>query len=168
MTLRIGFGWDQHHFKENGTLRLGGVFISDAPQLAGHSDGDAVLHALADAFLSAIGEQDIGYHFPPGDPRWKDAQSDIFVKFALDRLHENGYAPQQVDVTIIAQQPRLKDYLENIRESVAQLCNIPIRDVVIKAKSPEHMGSLGRGEGIQTLVFVSIRTIHDRESNHNG
>jgi 2-C-methyl-D-erythritol 2,4-cyclodiphosphate synthase len=156
--IRVGQGIDVHPFDEGRPLTLGGVKISDRGGLAGHSDADALLHALTDAILGALGAGDIGQYFPSDDPRWKDAGSAVFVREALRLLGERRGSLQNVDATIIAQKPRLAEHRQAIRQSLARLLSLAENQVNIKATTTDHLGFIGRAEGICAMVIVAIET----------
>ena len=139
--LRIGYGWDSHEFKPGIPLLIGGVIIPYDKGLGGHSDGDVLLHALTDALLGAIAAPDIGSLFPPSDPKWKGAESALFVREALKRVETAGYAVLNLDSTLILAAPKIGPHSNAIRARVAELCAIPPDCVGIKAKTPEGMGT---------------------------
>lgn len=155
--IRIGQGIDVHAFATDRPLILGGVRISETGGLAGHSDADAVLHAITDAILGAAGVGDIGQYFPSTDERWRGADSSIFVREAHRLLAEMDAEICNVDVTIIAQQPKLAPHREAIRDSVAAMLDLPAGQVNIKATTTDHLGFVGRGEGICAMAVVCIR-----------
>jgi len=138
---RIGFGWDSHEFKPGIPLKIGGVLIPHASGLAGHSDGDVLLHALTDALLGAIAAGDIGTYFPPSDPRWKDADSALFVCEAMKQIGEAGYVVGNVDSTLILAAPKIGPHARAIQQHVAGLLGIDPSRVGIKAKTPEGTGT---------------------------
>jgi 2-C-methyl-D-erythritol 2,4-cyclodiphosphate synthase len=138
---RIGFGWDSHQFQPGIPLRIGGVLIPHDRGLAGHSDGDVLLHALTDALLGAIGAGDIGTHFPPSDPKWKGADSVVFVREATKRIDKAGYVVGNVDSTLILAAPKISPHASEIQRHVAGLLGIDPSRVGIKAKTPEGMGT---------------------------
>src|SRR5271167_1274825 len=140
-TPRIGYGWDSHEFKPGIPLKIGGVALPHHSGLAGHSDGDVLLHALTDALLGAIAAGDIGTYFPPSDPKWKGADSAMFVREALKLVDEAGYQVGNVDSTLILAAPRIGPHAEAIQKNVAQLLGIEPSRVGIKAKTPEGMGT---------------------------
>ena len=140
-TPRIGYGWDSHEFRPGIPLKIGGVLIAHHSGLAGHSDGDVLLHALTDALLGAIGAGDIGTYFPPSDPKWKGADSIIFVREALKHIEDAGYVVGNVDSTLILAEPRITPHAKAIQENVARLLGISPSQVGIKAKTPEGMGT---------------------------
>ena len=138
---RIGFGWDSHEFKSGIPLRIGGVTVPFPKGLGGHSDGDLLLHALTDALLGAIAGPDIGSLFPPSDPKWKGADSVIFLKEALKRVKAAGYEVANVDSTLILATPKIGPHAETIRKHVAELLGIGVSEVGVKAKTPEGLGT---------------------------
>ena len=139
--MRIGYGWDSHEFKRGIPLKLGGVHIPHGKGLAGHSDGDVLLHALTDALLGAVAAGDIGAYFPPSDPKWKGADSVVFVREAIKRVHKAGYSVANLDSTLILQEPKIGPHAKKIQERVAKLLGISPSCVGIKAKTPEGMGT---------------------------
>ena len=140
MDTRIGFGWDSHAFKPGIPLRLGGMTVDHPEGLAGHSDGDVVLHAITDALLGAVAAGDIGSFFPPGDPRWKDADSAIFLKLALEEIQHAGFRIANIDTTLILAAPKIAPIAGEMRARVADLLGIEMELVSIKAKTPEGLG----------------------------
>lgn len=157
--IRVGQGIDVHPFDDERPLILGGVRISDTGGLSGHSDADAVLHAIADALLGAAGAGDIGHYFPSSDERWRNADSSRFVREALTLLAEMNGEIANVDVTIIAQQPKLAPHRDPMVASIAKLLSLPEGHVNVKATTTDHLGFIGRGEGIcaMAVVLVEIR-----------
>jgi 2-C-methyl-D-erythritol 2,4-cyclodiphosphate synthase len=140
MDTRIGFGWDSHAFKAGVPLRIGGMTINHPEGLAGHSDGDVLLHAITDALLGSIAAGDIGTFFPPGDPRWKDADSAIFIRLALEELKNAGFQIVNIDCTLVLIAPKISPIAGDMRSRVAELLDIDIDQVSIKAKMPEGLG----------------------------
>ena len=138
---RIGFGWDSHEFQAGVPLKIGGVTLPHHSGLAGHSDGDVLLHALTDALLGAIAAGDIGTYFPPTDPKWKGADSALFVQEALRLVDEAGYQVGNVDSTLILAAPKIGPHAAAIQNKVAGLLGIDPSRVGIKAKTPEGMGT---------------------------
>jgi 2-C-methyl-D-erythritol 2,4-cyclodiphosphate synthase len=138
---RIGFGWDSHVFRPGIPLKIGGVTVPHHSGLAGHSDGDVLLHALTDALLGAIAAGDIGTYFPPSDPKWKGADSVLFVKEALRLVDGAGYRVGNVDSTLILAEPKIGPHAGEIQKRVAELLGIESSRVGIKAKTPEGMGT---------------------------
>ena len=139
MSTRIGFGYDSHEFKPGVPLRIGGMTLDHAEGLAGHSDGDVVLHAITDALLGAVAAGDIGSFFPPGDPRWKNADSAVFISLALEELLHAGYHILNVDVTMILVAPKIAPIAPEMRERIADLLRIDVGKVSVKAKTPEGL-----------------------------
>jgi 2-C-methyl-D-erythritol 2,4-cyclodiphosphate synthase len=140
MDTRIGIGWDSHAFKAGVPLRIGGMTLEHPEGLAGHSDGDVLLHAITDALLGSVAAGDIGSFFPPGDPRWKDADSAIFLNLALEELQHAGYRIINVDTTLVLAAPKIGPVAGEMRARVADLLGIGIDQVSIKAKTPEGLG----------------------------
>ncbi|KAA6459239.1 2-C-methyl-D-erythritol 2,4-cyclodiphosphate synthase [Acidobacteria bacterium AB60] len=139
MDTRIGFGWDSHAFKPGVPLRIGGMTIDHPEGLAGHSDGDVLLHAITDALLGAVAAGDIGSFFPPGDPRWKNADSAIFLRLALEELEHAGYKIVNVDTTLVLASPKIAPIAGDMRSRVADLLGVEMSQVSIKAKTPEGL-----------------------------
>ncbi|HVT99212.1 MAG TPA: 2-C-methyl-D-erythritol 2,4-cyclodiphosphate synthase [Acidobacteriaceae bacterium] len=139
MDIRIGYGWDSHAFKPGVPLKIGGLSIDHPEGLAGHSDGDVLLHALTDALLGAVSAGDIGSFFPPGDPRWKDADSKIFLELAKEEIRNAGYRIVNVDTTLVLNAPKIGPISSEMRERVAELLEILPINVGIKAKTPEGL-----------------------------
>src|SRR5436305_1346976 len=139
--MRIGYGWDSHEFKPGIPLKIGGVELRHTHGLAGHSDGDVLLHALTDALLGAVAAGDIGSYFPPTDPQWKGADSVIFLEEALKQVKQAGYTVANVDSTLILDQPKIGPHAKRIQARVAELMGIKPGQVGIKAKTPEGMGT---------------------------
>lgn len=140
MDTRIGFGWDSHAFKPGVPLRIGGLTLEHPEGLAGHSDGDVLLHAVTDALLGAVAAGDIGSFFPPGDPRWKNADSAIFLNLALEELQHAGYRIVNIDTTLVLAAPKIAPIAAEMRARVAELLCVGIDQVSIKAKTPEGLG----------------------------
>ncbi|MBM4382723.1 MAG: 2-C-methyl-D-erythritol 2,4-cyclodiphosphate synthase [Deltaproteobacteria bacterium] len=153
---RIGHGFDAHQLAEGYELVLGGVQIPYARGLAGHSDGDVLLHAIASALLGALGLGDLGAHFPSSDPRWKGAASAEFVRHALRLARERGYALGNLDATVIAERPRLAPHQPAMRRHVAELLGASEADVNVKVTSTDALGAIGRGEGIAAQAVVLL------------
>ncbi len=157
--LRIGQGYDIHRLVPGRRLFLGGEEIDHPLGLEGHSDADVLLHALGDAILGACGLGDLGEHFPPGDPRWKDVSSvDLLVRIAT-MAREEGFRVINCDVSVIAESPKLKPHRQKIRERIARVLGIEPGAVGVKATTNETIGSLGRGEGIAALAVVLVERL---------
>ncbi len=158
----VGLGWDIHRFQAGRPLILGGVEIPHERGLAGHSDADALLHALCDAILGAAGLGDIGQHFPDTDPRWKGAASDVFVRQAVEEIGRRRLRVVNVDATIVTEQPKIGPHRQKIREKVAEILAIDVAAVNVKAKTMEGVGPVGRGEALETLVVVQLDPVTER------
>jgi 2-C-methyl-D-erythritol 2,4-cyclodiphosphate synthase len=139
--MRIGHGYDSHEFKPGIALKIGGVELPHTAGLAGHSDGDVLLHALTDALLGAVAAGDIGGFFPPGDPKWKGADSALFVAEAVAQVRRAGYQVVNVDSTLILAAPKIGPHAARIRQRLAELLGIDVADVAVKAKTPEGTGT---------------------------
>jgi len=153
---RVGQGFDVHRLVAGRPLRLGGVEVEHTRGLEGHSDGDCVLHALCDALLGAIGEGDMGRHFPSRDAKWRGVESRVFVEQVWRLVSASGYRLSNLDVTVIAQEPVLAPHLDPMRAAIAGLLGVGADRVSVKAKSTDHLGALGRGEGIAALATVLL------------
>jgi 2-C-methyl-D-erythritol 2,4-cyclodiphosphate synthase len=154
--IRVGIGYDSHRFVEGRPLVLGGVTIPYERGLAGHSDADAVAHALIDAILGAAAAGDIGQLFPDTDPRWKDADSMELLCAAHNLVRGRGYALAQADLTIIAERPQLGKHLPAMVQSLTERLSAQPGSVSLKAKSNEGMGFIGRGEGIAVIAVATL------------
>jgi 2-C-methyl-D-erythritol 2,4-cyclodiphosphate synthase len=139
--IRIGYGWDSHEFKAGIPLVIGGLTLAHPKGLGGHSDGDVLLHAITDALLGAVAAPDIGALFPPSEPRWKGADSAVFLAEALKRVRAAGYALGNVDSTLILAAPKIGPHASAIRKRVAKLLGLAEDCIGIKAKTPEGMGT---------------------------
>lgn len=155
--MRIGHGYDAHRFCENKELHLGGVDIDSPLGLLAHSDGDVVLHAITDALLGAAGMGDIGKLYPDTDATYAGIDSRILLRDSVKRLHEKGFVVEYLDVTIIAQKPKLAPYIEAMRETIAQDIDVLCDRVNVKATTEEKMGFTGRGEGISTHAVCLLQ-----------
>lgn len=160
MDTRIGFGWDSHAFKPGVPLRIGGLTLEHPEGLAGHSDGDVLLHAITDALLGAVAAGDIGSFFPPGDPRWKNADSAIFLNLALEEIQHAGYGIVNVDTTLVLAAPKISPIAGEMREKVAELLGVELDQVSIKAKTPE---GLGLDHVAQCHAVVLLERVRDPE-----
>ncbi|MGO9740365.1 MAG: bifunctional 2-C-methyl-D-erythritol 4-phosphate cytidylyltransferase/2-C-methyl-D-erythritol 2,4-cyclodiphosphate synthase [Roseiarcus sp.] len=153
---RVGQGFDVHAFAEGGGVWLAGVFIPHEKKLAGHSDADVALHAIADAIYGALGEGDIGRHFPPGDPQWKGAASSIFLDHAAGRVRARGGRIAHIDVTLICEAPKIGPHRETMRARIAEISGIAIGRTAVKATTSEKLGFTGRREGIACLALATV------------
>jgi 2-C-methyl-D-erythritol 4-phosphate cytidylyltransferase/2-C-methyl-D-erythritol 2,4-cyclodiphosphate synthase len=154
---RTGMGFDVHAFSGEGPVMLGGIEVPSRCGLAGHSDADVVLHSITDALLGAAGLGDIGEHFPPSDPQWKGAASELFLRHAAQLVRGRGGIIDHADCTVICEQPRIGPYRAAMRERIAAILGLPLQSVSIKATTTENLGFTGRGEGIAAQAVVSIR-----------
>lgn len=154
--VRIGSGFDVHKLAAGEELWLGGVKIEHDKGLAGHSDADVALHAIVDALLGAIGDGDIGSHFPPSDPQWKGASSDRFLAHAAKLVAAAGYRTGNVDLTIICEAPKIGPHREAIRARIAGLLDVDIGAISVKATTTERLGFTGRGEGIAAQAVATV------------
>lgn len=164
--LRTGIGYDVHPFAAGRRLVLGGVEIAHDLGLAGHSDADVLLHAIADALLGAAARGDIGQHFPPSDPRWKDLDSRRILEHVAKMVREAGYEPVNVDATVVAEAPRIGPHAPAMREVIAGCLGLAVADVGLKATTNEGMGFVGRGEGIAAIAVATIVPVGDGLDNH--
>jgi 2-C-methyl-D-erythritol 2,4-cyclodiphosphate synthase len=155
---RIGHGYDLHRLQPGPRLVLAGIVVSDDVRPVSHSDGDVVLHAVVDALLGAIGQGDIGELFPNTDPRWKDAPSRVFVEEAHDRARKAGYVVSNVDVTILAERPKLKSFKPAMVDALAGLLQVNREQVNVKAGTNEGCDAIGRGEAIAAHAVVLLVT----------
>ncbi|MCF6344118.1 MAG: bifunctional 2-C-methyl-D-erythritol 4-phosphate cytidylyltransferase/2-C-methyl-D-erythritol 2,4-cyclodiphosphate synthase [Devosiaceae bacterium] len=162
METRVGTAYDVHQFKKGNEVILGGIKIPHNAKLKGHSDADAVLHVLTDAILGALALGDIGTHFPPSEKKWKGEPSTTFLKFAVSELVKRNGRINVLDVTIIAEQPKISPHTQKIRQSIANICNISIDRVSVKATTSESMGFLGRKEGLATMASATIELPRDK------
>ena len=154
--MRVGEGWDTHALVTGRPLILGGVVIPHTHGLLGHSDADALLHAITDALLGAAGLGDIGRHFPDTDPQFKGADSVVLLKEACRRVREAGWGIVNVDSTIVAQAPKMAPHIGAMRERIAQTLNVSVDAVNVKAKTAEKMGPVGEGRAIETRAVCLL------------
>lgn len=154
--MRVGHGFDAHAFREGGTLVLGGVTVPYERSLEAHSDGDVVLHALCDALLGAAALGDIGVHFPPGDPAYRNIDSRILLRSTCELVSTAGYRVANADITIVAQAPRLAPHIDAMRTRISSDLQTPPGQVNVKATTTEQLGFTGRGEGIAAFVVVLL------------
>ena len=154
--MRIGHGYDVHKLTENRKLILGGVTIPYEKGLLGHSDADVLLHAISDALLGAAALGDIGTHFPDNDMTYKDADSRILLRHVVSLINKKGYRVGNIDCTVIAQRPKLKDYIETMRSNIAADCGVDVSCVNVKATTEEGLGFTGDGSGISAHAVCII------------
>lgn len=155
--MRVGAGFDVHPLAAPGPLVLGGVRIEHHRGLVGHSDADVLLHAVCEALLGAIGQGDLGHHFPDDDPRYRGAASSRLLAEVVDMVRRRGYEVENLDATVIAQAPRLHPHLPEMRRRIAQWLGVPEDRVNVKAKSPEGIGALGAEAAIAAQAVVLLR-----------
>lgn len=155
--IRIGHGYDVHRFAENRDLYIGGVKIDYPLGLDGHSDADVLLHAVSDALLGAAALGDIGKHFPDTDERFKGIDSKLLLREVVNLINAKGYLVENIDATVIAQEPKLAKYIENMRECIASVLQIDLDSVNIKATTEEKLGFTGRKEGIAAHCVCLIK-----------
>jgi 2-C-methyl-D-erythritol 2,4-cyclodiphosphate synthase len=153
---RIGHGFDAHRFRRGRKLILGGVEIPHDKGLAGHSDADAVLHALMNALIGAMAEGDIGTHFPDSDPRYKDIASGKLLAKVLRIMRQKRFRLVNADLTVVAQQPKLSPHYARIRKNVASLCNVAENRISVKAATTEKLGWTGQGKGLTVTAMVLL------------
>jgi 2-C-methyl-D-erythritol 2,4-cyclodiphosphate synthase len=156
MKVRIGHGFDVHAFGAGDHVMLGGVRVPHDRGLLAHSDGDVALHALCDAMLGALALGDIGRHFPPGDPQWKDADSRAFLRHCNGLLRDRGWAVGNADITIVCERPKVGPHAEAMRAAIAADLGVDIDAVSVKATTTEALGFTGRGEGIAAQAVCVV------------
>lgn len=154
--MRIGQGFDVHEFDDNRPLIIGGIEIPYERGLIGHSDADVLLHTITDAALGAIGEGDIGRHFPDTDPEFKDADSAKLLEHIWKLVDARGYKLGNIDCTIMAQKPKMAPYIETIRTRIAELLQADVSQVNVKATTTEKLGFVGREEGIASMATILL------------
>ncbi len=157
MMFRIGQGFDVHQLTEGRPLIIGGITIPYEKGLLGHSDADVLLHTVSDACLGAIGEGDIGKHFPDTDPNFKDADSAKLMEHVWQLVKDKGYELVNADCTIIAQKPKMAPYIEQMRARIAELLEAAPEQINVKATTTEKLGFTGRGEGVASQVVVLLK-----------
>ena len=157
--MRIGHGYDVHRLTENRKLILGGVEIPYEKGLLGHSDADVLLHAIADAMLGALALGDIGKFFPDNDPKYKGADSLLLLKAVNDFIKVEGYQVGNIDATVIAQAPKLRPYIDTMRENIAKACDTAVENISVKATTEERLGFTGSGEGISAHAVCILEKI---------
>lgn len=155
---RIGFGYDVHRFVQGRPLMLGGVRIPHTHGLLGHSDADVLLHAITDAVLGALAMGDIGAHFPDTDPAWKDADSADLLRQVMTKVQSMGYRIGNVDATVVAERPKLRDHIDEIRRSIASILDVDASQISVKATTNEKMGFTGREEGMAVHAVALLES----------
>ena len=156
MELRIGNGYDVHALAQGLPMWLGGVRIPSETGFVAHSDGDVAIHALCDALLGAAALGDIGLHFPDSDPKYKGIDSKVLLRKVVEMTAVNGYSIENVDITIALQEPKLRPYIDKMRETLAETMGIDIQQVSVKATTTERLGFVGRGEGCEVWATVLL------------
>ena len=154
--VRTGLGWDVHRLAPGRPLILGGVIVSSEQGLEGHSDADVLSHAITDAILGGAALGDIGMHFPDSDPRWKGANSLVFLRHAKGLAAERGFRLVNVDATVILERPKLKEYRQAIRESLAAVLELPVEYVSVKFKTAEGIGPVGEARAAESQAIVTL------------
>jgi 2-C-methyl-D-erythritol 2,4-cyclodiphosphate synthase len=155
--LRVGIGYDTHRLVESRPLILGGVTIPFDRGSDGHSDGDALTHAIADAILGALSEGDLGVHFPDNDSQWKDANSIELLARVVWLVHERGFAILNVDANVMLERPKLRAHIDAMRENLARSLNVDISCISVKAKTGEGLDAVGRGEAVTAQAIVLLK-----------
>jgi 2-C-methyl-D-erythritol 2,4-cyclodiphosphate synthase len=166
--MRIGTGYDSHRFAQGRPLVLGGIEIPDHPGLSGHSDGDAVAHAVIDALLGAAAAGNVGSHFPPGDETWKDADSMDLLRRAVLVLEEHNYQVVNVDVTVVAEAPRIGPWVDAMRGRLGEVLKVGAAGVSVKGKSNEGLGWIGAGEGLAVHAVALIDAVEGFDEHWGG
>ena len=157
--MRVGFGYDSHRLVEGRKLILGGVEVPFEKGLLGHSDADALLHAVGEAILGAAGERDIGCHFPDSDPAFKDISSRVLLDRIFGLVRKNGFAVNNVDVTVVLEKPKLSPHIPAMRKTLESVLDLQADRISIKARTNEGMGFVGRGEGVAVFAVVSLKEL---------
>lgn len=155
--VRVGSGYDVHAFAGGDHVVLGGIRIAHDKTLSGHSDADVALHAITDAIFGALADGDIGSHFPPSDPEWKGAASDIFLRYAVERVAGRGGRIAHLDLTIVCEEPKIGPHRDAMRKRIAEICGLPADRVAVKATTSERLGFTGRREGIAAMASATLR-----------
>ncbi len=155
---KIGYGFDAHRFSQDSKLIIGGVEIPFDLGLTGHSDADVLSHAICDALLGALGEDDIGSHFPDSDPKYKGMSSLVFLEATIKLLNERGFEIENLDSVIVCEKPKLAPHITQIKETLAKTLETPAEYLGVKATTTDQMGFTGRGEGIAAHAVVLIKT----------
>jgi 2-C-methyl-D-erythritol 2,4-cyclodiphosphate synthase len=162
--MRIGLGYDIHRLVEGRPLFLGGVRIEHSRGLLGHSDGDVICHAIADALLGAAGLGDIGQHFAPGDPQWEGVRGPVLLSHVRDLLKNNGLCPDHVDVTAVLEEPKLAPFIEPMRQAISVALGTNVSATSVKATTNEGLGLIGQKKAIAALAVASVVSWKNRSS----
>jgi len=160
--MRVGFGYDSHRVDEKRPLMLGGICIPDAPGLAGHSDADVLIHAIIDALLGAVALGDIGSHFPDTDDKWKGADSAVLLAAVVKEIRGAGWQVGNIDATVICEKPKLRPWIELIRNRLAEIMNIGAGRISVKGKTNEKMDDVGAGVGVAVHAVAMVERIESR------
>ena len=155
--MRVGLGYDIHRLVKGRKLFLGGVEIPFIKGLLGHSDADVLLHAVCDALLGAIGERDIGYHFPNSDPKYKNISSLELLRQVGNILQKKGYKVNNIDLVVIAEKPKIIEYIDQIKGNIAKSLRMTVKNIGVKATTNEGVGDIGRGKAIAAYAAVSVK-----------
>jgi 2-C-methyl-D-erythritol 2,4-cyclodiphosphate synthase len=156
MKVRLGNGYDVHKFGPGDHVVLCGVKVPHDQTLMGHSDADVGMHAITDAIYGALAAGDIGRHFPPSDPEWKGAASEIFLKHAVQLARDAGFVISNVDCTMVCEFPKIGPHADAMRATLADIMNLPVEDISVKATTSEKLGFTGRGEGIAAIATAAL------------
>lgn len=156
MKVRLGNGYDVHRFGPGDHVVICGVKVPHDQALMGHSDADVGMHAITDALYGALAAGDIGRHFPPSDPQWKGAQSDIFLRHAVQMVRDAGFVISNIDCTLVCEFPKIGPHADAMRAALADIMNLPVDDISVKATTSEKLGFTGRGEGIAALATAAL------------
>jgi 2-C-methyl-D-erythritol 2,4-cyclodiphosphate synthase len=156
MKVRLGNGYDVHKFGPGDHVVLCGINVPHDQALMGHSDADVGMHAITDAIYGALAAGDIGRHFPPSDPQWKGAASEIFLKHAVQMARDAGFVISNVDCTLVCEFPKIGPHADAMRAALADIMDLPIEDISVKATTSEKLGFTGRGEGIAALATAAL------------
>jgi 2-C-methyl-D-erythritol 2,4-cyclodiphosphate synthase len=156
MKVRLGNGYDVHKFGPGDHVVLCGVKVPHDQTLMGHSDADVGMHAITDAIYGALAAGDIGRHFPPSDPQWKGAASEIFLKHAVQLARDAGFVISNVDCTLVCEFPKIGPHAEAMRATLADIMDLPVEDISVKATTSEKLGFTGRGEGIAAIATAAL------------
>ena len=156
MKIRVGFGFDVHQLHENQDFWLGGIKVPHTKGAVGHSDADVLIHVICDAMLGAANMRDIGFHFPPTDPKYKGIDSKKLLKEVVDLLNNKGYSISNIDATVVLEAPKVNPHIERMQEVLANCMNVDTDDISIKATTSEKIGFVGREEGVASYATVLI------------
>ena len=163
--MRVGMGYDFHRLVKGRPLILGGVIIPWKKGELGHSDGDVLTHAVIDAFLGAAALGDIGIHFPPSDPLWKNARSLDLLEKIIDKVREKGFEPVNLDCVIVLEKPKISSYSQLIRENLAAVTGLPAGNISVKGKTKEKTGAVGKGNAAESYAVVLLDSISAAGNN---